>query len=185
MTGALCLTLVCMAINFYQRFLKLCVLDWFKIWSEELSGWVVICLLFSGMTCVYFLFAENWLNFHSVKFLSKISQLVYVGLIWNLVWRVIRMSCSLCSCPTFVYFLFPENWLNFHSVKFFVKDFSACVHYVCCLSYTIFRCFGFKSSKKSLHVFSIERVYTVPLVNINYDIDTCITCNCNQSNNLC
>ena len=47
--------------NFLQRFLALCIMDWFDIWSEELSGWVVPFFAFQvcDLSNVYFLFAET------------------------------------------------------------------------------------------------------------------------------
>ena len=52
--GALSFTLVhpyiCTSINFCQRLLGLLLLDWFDITSQALSGWVVMCHPFSGLS---------------------------------------------------------------------------------------------------------------------------------------
>ena len=43
--------------NFPQRYLGLCMFDWFDIWSEASSWGVVLCLPFSVQLYVFFLFA--------------------------------------------------------------------------------------------------------------------------------
>ena len=78
---------------FCQRFLDLCMLDWFDIWSKALSGLVVLCLSFSGPWYVYFLFARTLIEIPPCKiFVKDFSS--HVGLIWYLVWSIIRVSCT-------------------------------------------------------------------------------------------
>ena len=42
-----------------QNISHLFMLDWFDIWSEALSGWVLVCLPFTGLSYVYFLFPDT------------------------------------------------------------------------------------------------------------------------------
>ena len=65
-----------------------------------------------------------------VNLLSKISQLVYAGLIWYLEalsgWII---QCLPSSGPTFVYFVCQDiDWILFY--KIFVKDFSTWVCWI-------------------------------------------------------
>ena len=63
-----------------KRFVGLCTLNWFDIWSEALLGWVVLCPPFSSPSNVYFLFARQGIPVTWAHFLYIFSLIFQIML---------------------------------------------------------------------------------------------------------
>ena len=96
---------VCSSINFCQRFLSLCLLDWFDIWSEALSGWVALCLTFRSIIILLpvCLVRESMSHWHIFSMLTITQNLK--------LWRAFNSLQEICLVKLVISLLeVPKNY---------------------------------------------------------------------------